>query len=347
MNRTIRVLIVDGSPSMRRLVAHALRTDSSIVIVGEAGDVPSARQAIKDLSPDVVTLDVEMPGMNGLDFLEKIMRLRPMPVVMVSTLTSRGAEATIRALELGAVDCVAKPSTDDPNSLDCLPRKVRCAAASSVRSAMSAHPPKAVERVHYVPSDDIVAIGGSTGGVEAALAVLSAFPANGPATLLTLHLPAPFTGSFVGRLGSLCRMRVEQAADGAPIEPGCIYVAPGTVAHLEVAGGSRPRCRLVQGPAINGHRPSVDALFGSIARVRGPRAVGAILTGMGRDGAQGLLAMRQAGAQTFGQDEASCVVFGMPRAANEVGAVGELVPLSRMADRLLTAASAVTAGAQT
>jgi two-component system chemotaxis response regulator CheB len=336
----IRVLIVDDSATMRSLIATVLQRDPEIEVVGEAGDPLEAREAIKRLNPDVLTLDVEMPNMNGIDFLEKIMRLRPMPVVMVSTLTVRGAEATVEALELGAIDCVAKPSTGGLEGFHDLPFKVKTAAKAKVRPLRTADPaaPRPAPLEH-TPNDCIIAIGSSTGGVEALITVLSRFPANCPPTVITQHMPATFTKSFSERLDRLCAPKVAEATDGAVLENGRIYLAPGGEAHLEVGGSGTPRCRLSAGPAVNGHRPSVDVLFRSVAKVAGSRAIGAILTGMGRDGAEGLLAMRQAGARTVGQDEASSVVYGMPKVAFEIGAVERQAPLERIASELLKAPS--------
>jgi two-component system chemotaxis response regulator CheB len=331
----VRVLIVDDSATMRSLIATVLKRDPEIEVVGEAGDPLEAREAIKRLNPDVITLDVEMPNMNGIDFLEKIMRLRPMPVVMVSTLTVRGAEATMEALELGAIDCVAKPSTGGLEGFQDLPFKVKAAAKARVRplraTASAPHPAP----LEHTPDGRVIAIGSSTGGVEALIAILSRFPANCPPTMITQHMPATFTKSFSERLDRLCAPKVAEAQDGAALEIGHVYVAPGGEHHLEVIGSGALRCRLSDGPTVNGHRPSVDVLFHSVAKAAGRRAVGAILTGMGRDGAEGLLAMRQAGARTFGQDEASSVVYGMPKAAFEIGAVERQAPLDRLAVELL------------
>jgi two-component system chemotaxis response regulator CheB len=336
----VRVLIVDDSATMRSLISTILSRDPEIEVVGEAGDPLEAREAIKRLNPDVLTLDVEMPNMNGIDFLEKIMRLRPMPVVMVSTLTVRGAEATMEALELGAIDCVAKPSTGGLEGFQDLPFKVKAAAKAKVRPLRQAEPgaPKPAPLEH-TPGDGIIAIGSSTGGVEALITVLSRFPANCPPTVITQHMPATFTKSFSERLDRLCAPKVAEASDGAVLENGRIYIAPGGDTHLEISASGGLRCRLTAGPAVNGHRPSVDVLFHSVAKVAGAKAIGAILTGMGRDGAEGLLAMRKAGARTVGQDESSSVVYGMPKAAFEIGAVERQAPLERIAAELLKAPS--------
>ena len=334
----IRVLIVDDSATMRSLIATVLQRDPEIEVIGEAGDPLEAREAIKQLNPDVITLDVEMPNMNGIDFLEKIMRLRPMPVVMVSTLTVRGAEATLEALELGAIDCVAKPSTGGLEDFQDLPFKVKAAAKAKVKPLRQAGGPPPTPLEH-TPDGRVIAIGSSTGGVEALITVLSRFPANCPPTVITQHMPGTFTKSFAQRLDRVCAPKVAEAHDGAVLESGRVYVAPGGENHLEIGGAGTLRCRLTGGPPVNGHRPSVDVLFRSVAKAAGPVAVGAILTGMGRDGAEGLLAMRQAGGRTYGQDEASSVVYGMPRAAFEIGAVERQAPLDRLAAELLKAPS--------
>ncbi len=337
----IRVLVVDDSATMRAIIIRALARDSDLEVVGEASDPLQARAMIKALNPDVLTLDVEMPQMNGLDFLERLMRLRPMPVVMVSTLTSRGAEATLRALELGAVECVAKPQLQDHATFDRIASIVRTAATARPRP-MRSTPTMAPVMSNFTPSDRLLAIGASTGGVEALLAILSSFPVNCPPTVITQHMPAAFTTSFANRLDRGCAATVTEAYDGAPLAVGSVYLAPGGATHLEVAGPpSGPwRCRLIETDPVNGHRPSVDVLFTSAATVARNRAVGVILTGMGRDGARGLLAMRDAGAQTFGQDEASCVVYGMPKSAFELGAVATQVPLQSAAAAMLAACHA-------
>ncbi|MDR3511499.1 MAG: chemotaxis response regulator protein-glutamate methylesterase [Caulobacteraceae bacterium] len=331
----IRVVVVDDSATMRGLISASLRRDPDIEVVGSAGDPLEARQTIKAVNPDVITLDIEMPNMNGLDFLERIMRLRPMPVVMVSTLTQAGAEASLQALELGAVDCVAKPSGAVGEALSDLPARVKAAARARVRGRYDEVRPPA-PRSGYAPSGDLVAIGSSTGGVEALLTVLEHFPETCPPTVITQHMPASFTRSFAARLDRACAAQVVEAYDGAPIEPGRVYLAPGGVAHLEVVRAGGLRCRLREGDPVNGHRPSVDALFASVADAVGRAAAGAILTGMGRDGAEGLKAMRQAGAHTVGQDEASSVVYGMPKAAFEIGAVERQAPIGEVGPILLS-----------
>jgi two-component system chemotaxis response regulator CheB len=332
-----RVLVVDDSPTMRGLITAVLNQDPDVSVIGQAGDAMEARAAIKQLNPDVVTLDIEMPNMNGLEFLEKIMKLRPMPVIMVSTMTHRGAEATLAALEIGAFDCVAKPQPGDARPFGELAEKVKAAARSQHRHSI-------VSQVHAVPvtpaadfrvGRKIVAIGSSTGGVEALIAVLQKFPRNCPPTVITQHMPPTFTKSFAERLNRLCAPVVEEATDGARLEIGKIYLAPGGERHLQVSNASAPCCRLVERPPVNGHRPSVDVLFDSVAELAGRNAVGVILTGMGRDGASGLLKMRHAGARTIGQNEKTCVVYGMPRVAYELGAVEHQLPLTSIGEEIL------------
>lgn len=340
---TVRVLIVDDSASMRQLIASVLHGAPDIDVVGEAADPLEARQAIKALNPDVVTLDVEMPNMNGIDFLEKLMRLRPTPVIMVSNLTRRGGDITIKALEIGAFDCIPKPAPGDPELFPGLVDIVRLAAdaksriTASAGSRDNAKPPGPASSV-FKPNGKLVAIGSSTGGVEALSTVLAGWPSNCPPTVITQHMPGTFTKSFADRLNKLSDATVTEAVDGAPLVPGRIYIAPGgTNAHLEVSGSeSALRCRLRVGDAVNGHRPSVDVLFRSVAKAVRGSALGVILTGMGRDGADGLLSMRQAGARTLGQDAASSLIYGMPKTAFEAGGVERQLPLRRIGAEILS-----------
>ncbi len=337
----VKVLIVDDSATMRYMIGSILKEDLHIEIVGMAGDAMEARAAIKRLNPDVITLDVEMPEMNGLEFLEKIMRLRPMPVIMVSTLTSKGADASLAALELGAFDCVGKPGMGNMNPFADLAEKIKQAAKSKARIAAPANVAQAAgdgaisPADSFRPSSKVVAIGASTGGVEALITVLSRYPQNCPPTVITQHMPETFTTSFAARLDRLCSAVVSEATDGAPIGPGQVYLAPGGNRHLEIVGGTPLRCRLREGDTVNGHRPSVDVLFESVAAACGRKAAGVILTGMGRDGAAGLLKMRNAGASTIGQNENTCVVYGMPRTAKEIGAVETELPLRRIGEEIL------------
>jgi two-component system chemotaxis response regulator CheB len=332
----VRVLVIDDSPSMRAALTKILSIDPEIEVLGGAPEPYAAREMIKAMNPDVVTLDIEMPGMDGLSFLEKIMRLRPMPVVMCSTLTARGTEATIEALRLGAVDCIAKPSgnaADLARDAALLRRTVKSAARSSVRIRPAAIAPVASAAGG---AGTLIAIGASTGGVEALFSLLGALPADCPPVLIVQHMPKGFTAGFAEHLARTTRVKVVEATNGMPVEPGTVYIAPGGDTHMELAGGATPRIRLVAGDTVSGHRPSVDILFHSVARA-GPKAVGVILTGMGADGAEGLLAMRRAGARTLGQSEASCVVYGMPRAAFQLGAVEKEVSLAAMPEAILAA----------
>lgn len=332
----IRVVVVDDSPTIRALIKLALQAEGDILVVGEAGDPYEARSIVRETSPDVITLDVNMPRMSGLEFLKKIMRLRPTPVIMVSSETGLGGTATIAALAAGAIDCVHKSGGGDINEAFAeLARKVR--AASKIPKAMlgkkSRHEPEARR---FQSNGRIVTIGASTGGVDALLSLLSAFPENCPPTLITQHMPEKFTSSFAHRLNSNCAPHVIEATNGAPIEPGRVYIAPGGNMHLTLNSQSKPRCRLVEGPPVSGHRPSVNVLFDSAVRL-GVGAVGVILTGMGQDGASGLQKMLQNGALTIGQNEKSSLVYGMPRAAAERGAVQLQLPIEEIPDAILTA----------
>jgi len=335
----VKVLVVDDSPTMRGLITMALRRDPDIDVVGAAADPIEARAAIKALNPDVITLDVEMPGMNGIEFLEKLMRLRPTPVVMVSTLTYKGAAITLEALALGAIDCVGKPAAGDwEEGFGELAAKVKAASGARIRSSQGT--PASPVRTNFRSNGMLLAVGASTGGVEALLTLLSSFPANCPPTVITQHMPANFTRSFAERLNRVCQPQVTEAYDGAPIEPGRIYIAPGGVAHLTLGGRDGKTCKLIEQAPVSGHRPSVDVMFKSVAVTHQSHAVGLILTGMGKDGAEVLLAMRKAGARTFGQDESSCVVYGMPRAAHAIGAVEKEATIEALAGLALDACEA-------
>jgi two-component system, chemotaxis family, protein-glutamate methylesterase/glutaminase len=340
---SIKVLVVDDSALIREVLGRMLTRDGDIDVVGTAVDPIEAREKIKTLDPDVVTLDIEMPNMNGLAFLERLMRLRPTPVVMVSTLTKKGASETLLALELGAVDFVAKPSAEFAGGLDAfgagLRDKIRAAAKSDVRgrSASRAEVPKAPLKTAAAPEGALIAIGASTGGVEAIRAVLSEMPADCPPVVIAQHMPAGFTGRFAARLDELCALKVVEAEDRMPLLAGHAYVARGDY-HLRVEKSSgQLKCRLGQDGLESGHRPSVDVLFESVAKTVGAMAVGAILTGMGRDGARGLKLMREAGAYTVGQSQASALVYGMPRVAFEEGAVVEQASVEQIAAKLANA----------
>lgn len=342
MTKPVRVLIVDDSAVMRQLLTTLLSADPEIEIVGTAGDPYIARERIKALNPDVITLDIEMPNMDGVTFLRKIMTLRPMPVVMVSTLTQAGAEITLEALEAGAVDFIAKPTADVANAMDSiaaeLQAKVKSAAHARVGLRRVPAPPRPPRQDRPVSSADrIIAVGASTGGVEAIKTLLMGMPSECPPVLITQHMPPRFTAAFAERLNRECPMTVSEAVHNEAIQPNHVYIAPGSH-HLELARvGGYYRCLLGDGPPVSGHRPSVDVLFRSVAGVAGKAAVAAILTGMGKDGAEGLLELREVGAMTFGQDEASSLIYGMPRVAFERGAVVRQYSLTHMADAILAA----------
>jgi len=342
MSSKIRVLVVDDSALIRGVMQEVINSLPDMEVVGVAPDPIRARELIKDLNPDVITLDVEMPRMNGLEFLEKLMRLRPMPVVMVSTLTEQGSEVTLQALELGAVDFVTKPRLGVKEGMaelaDELGEKIRAAACARVRrhGLVDARPQAAPVAGRFLSTTEkLVCIGSSTGGTEALKEVLTRMPADAPAILMTQHMPEAFTPSFAARLNNLSAMTVKEAGHNERILPGHAYLAPGH-SHLRVKkSGAYYYTELSQDAPVNRHRPSVDVLFSSAARVAGPNAIAVILTGMGKDGAAGMLEMRNAGAYTIAQDEASCVVYGMPRAAVELGAAIEVRPLQEIAARVV------------
>lgn len=342
--KKIRVLCVDDSALVRSLMVEIINGYPDMEVVAVAPDPIVARDLIKQYNPDVLTLDVEMPRMDGLDFLERLMRLRPMPVVMVSSLTERNSDITLRALELGAVDFITKPRLGLRDGLmdysDLIADKIRAAAMSRPRRHTASQSKlKAGSRSltrSFSTTEKLIMIGASTGGTEAIKQVLEPLPANSPAILITQHMPAGFTRSFVQRLDSLCQVQVHEAEHGQRVLPGHVYLAPGGVAHMKLArSGANYVVELVDSEPVNRHRPSVDVLFNSAAEVAGSNAIGVLLTGMGKDGALGMLAMKKAGSITFAQDEASCVVFGMPREALLIGATDEAVPLSDMSERIL------------
>lgn len=337
--RPVRVLVVDDSALVRALMTELLGADPGIEVVGTAADPYIAREKIKQLAPDVLTLDVEMPRMDGLTFLRNLMRLRPMPVLMVSSLTEAGATVTLEALALGAVDFVAKPRIDVARGLAeygaVLVDKVRQAARARVARIASAASGRKEGPIGYRTTERLLAIGASTGGTEAIREVLEQMPADAPATVIVQHIPAAFSGAFAERLDRHSRMTVMEAVDRQPLLAGHAYVAPGG-RHLRVVrSGARWMCRLGEDDPVRRHRPSVDVLFQSVAEHAGRNASAALLTGMGDDGAEGLLALRRAGAHTIAQDEATSVVWGMPGAAVANGAAQDVVALEQVAQRLL------------
>lgn len=349
MANKIKVICVDDSALMRCLISKIINSQPDMTVIATAPDPLVARELIKLLNPDVLTLDVQMPRMDGLDFLEKLMRLRPMPVVMVSSLTEQGSDTTLRALELGAVDFVPKPrlgaSDDLVEYTNLVADKIRTASRARLQIRRTlvrrekneinvAPPPLAC--VSLLNAEKIIVIGASTGGTEAIREILQPMPPECPGILIAQHMPPGFTQSFAQRLNGLCRITVKEAVHGEPILPGHAYIAPGGY-HLSIARmGAQYLLQVDQEPPVNRHRPSIDVLFDSAAKAVGKNAIGIILTGMGRDGAAGLLRLRQAGAYTFAQDEASCVVFGMPREAIAIGAATEVVSMSEMSQRVFT-----------
>ena len=363
----IRVVVVDDSALVRSMLTEIINRQPDMECIGAAADPFVAREMIRNLNPDVITLDVEMPRMDGLDFLSKLMRLRPMPVVMVSTLTERGAEVTLKALELGAVDFVSKPKIGVVDGLrqlsDDITDKIRVASKARIhRLATSAAPaasptggvptsaaratagaspaaPKPLNTGSYslgrLSTEKLIFIGASTGGTEATKEVLLSLPADAPGVVITQHMPPGFTRNYAARLDGLCKIRVKEASDGERILPGHAYIAPGGL-HLSVErSGANYIARVQDGDPVNRHKPSVEVLFKSAARVAGPNAIGIMLTGMGADGAKAMREMRDAGAYCVAQDEASCVVFGMPREAIAAGAVQEVLPLNKIAQHVL------------
>ncbi|WP_206950709.1 protein-glutamate methylesterase/protein-glutamine glutaminase [Trinickia acidisoli] len=352
----IKVLCVDDSALIRSLMTEIINGQPDMMVCATAPDPLVARELIKQHNPDVLTLDVEMPRMDGLDFLEKLMRLRPMPVVMVSSLTERGSEITLRALELGAVDFVTKPKVGIREGMldytEKLADKIRAAARARVRARQAQAAPAAgaaqvasaaapLFNNPLVSTEKLIIVGASTGGTEAIREVLVPLPPDAPAVMIAQHMPPGFTKSFAQRLNGLCRITVKEAEHGERVLPGHAYIAPGHAHLLLARSGANYIAHLSDDPPVNRHRPSVDVLFRSAAQHAGKNAVGVILTGMGRDGAAGLLDMRNAGAYTFAQDEASCVVFGMPREAIALGGADEVVPLSEMSRKVMTRLAAM------
>jgi two-component system chemotaxis response regulator CheB len=357
MDRKIRVLVVDDSAVMRQLLTGILGSDPGIEVVGTAPDPYVAREKIKLLNPDVLTLDVEMPRMDGLAFLRNLMRLRPMPVVMCSSLTQQGATVALDALSLGAVDFVSKPGVDVARGLKDAAQeiisKVKMAAHAKIRPLVDppasivadrhdagAVLPKHSAPTHFATTDRIIAIGASTGGTEAIKEVLAHLPADTPGIVISQHIPKAFSGPFAQRMDASSVLNVCEARDGQPILAGHAYIAPGDQHLLVVRDGARYQCRLSDGDLVNRHRPSVDVLFRSVAQSAGRNSIGVMLTGMGRDGAEGMKEMRDAGASTIAQDENTSVVWGMPGAAWHIGAVQSLHPLPQIAGRIVDLAGA-------
>lgn len=335
----IRVLIVDDSATARAVLSEILHSDPMIEVIATASDAYIARDKIVELRPDVVCLDVEMPRMDGITFLKRLMHYFPLPVVMVSSLTQRGAQTTLDALEAGAVDFVAKPHSniyDGKNEIyDELIAKVKMAAKAKVQQRVLGKLPRANTTSLCETTNKILAIGASTGGTEAIKDVLMQLPRNAPGTVVVQHMPANFTANFATRLDSLCAMEVREAKNGDSIVQGVVLIAPGDYHMVVRRSGARYYVEIGSGDKISGHRPSVDVLFNSVSKVVGANAIGVIMTGMGSDGAKGLFEMRKAGGKTIGQDEESCVVYGMPKVAYEMGAVEKQLSLENIAEGIL------------
>ena len=357
MNRKIRVIVVDDSALVRSLLAEIINRQPDMECIGTANDPLVAREMIREKNPDVITLDIEMPKMDGIDFLGRIMRLRPMPVLMISTLTERGAEITMRALELGAVDFVSKPRVGVANGLSQLASEIvdkiriaatahvhrmvkpaqTAAAAGAVGAASSAKPAvNSATLLGKLSTEKLIAIGASTGGTEAIKEVLTQMPADAPAIVITQHMPPGFTTSFAARLHSLCQITVKEAVNGERLLPGHAYIAPGGKQFaISRSGANYVAVVDEQAPPVNRHKPSVEVLFKSVAQFAGRNAFGVMLTGMGADGATAMREMKDAGSYNYVQDEASCIVFGMPREAIAHGAADEVLPLTQIAPALL------------
>lgn len=347
--KKITVLIVDDSALVRKLLTEVINSQRDMEAIGAAPDPLVAREMIRSLNPDVLTLDVEMPKMDGLDFLGRLMRLRPMPVVMVSSLTEKGSEVTFQALELGAVDFVAKPKIDIASGLqqygDQIAQKIRIAATARIKeyvqrpavtASASADAVLPTIKNRIASTEKLIIVGSSTGGTEAIKDFLIHLPPDCPGILIAQHMPEAFTKSFANRLNSLCRITVAEAQGGERILPGHAFVAPGHSHLMLKRSGANYVTELNHGELVSRHRPSVDVLFRSAANYAGRNAIGVILTGMGKDGAAGMLEMHQMGSYNLAQDEASCVVFGMPKEAIAAGGVDEVVPLKDMARKVLT-----------
>jgi two-component system chemotaxis response regulator CheB len=335
----IRVLIVDDSATARAVLREILESDPTIEVVATASDAYVARDKIVELKPDVVCLDVEMPRMDGITFLKRLMHYMPVPVVMVSSLTQNGAKTTLEALEAGAVDFVGKPHSHIYDGVETMREELLSKIKMASRVRVRQHSLQSVQQANMTSlaetTHKILAIGASTGGTEALKDVLMGLPRNAPGTIIVQHMPSNFTGPFAERLNGLCAMEVREAKNGDSITPGVALIAPGDYHMVIRRSGARYYVEIGSGDKVSGHRPSADVLLNSVAKIAGANAIGVILTGMGGDGARGLLAMRNAGARTLGQDEASCVVYGMPKVAFDLGAVERQLPLQLIAKGIL------------
>jgi two-component system chemotaxis response regulator CheB len=346
---TIKVLIVDDSALIRSLLSEIVKSAKDMFLVGAAQDSYVARDLVNKFSPDVITLDIEMPKVDGLTFLEKLMNAHPTPVLMISTLTELGANATLRALELGAIDYIAKPKLGVAQGIEeyrqLIIDKIRLAAKSKVKPATKKKSTNTTT-LNYSGTEKIIAVGASTGGTEAIKEFLIDLPSNSPGVVITQHMPPGFTTSYAKRLDTLCKINVIEAKGGERILPGNAYLAPGSYHLLVERSGADYRLRLADTPLVNGHKPSVDVMFNSLAKCAAQNTVAVILTGMGKDGAAGMFSLHEQGAYTLAQDEASCVVFGMPKEAINLGGVDKVIPLSTMAGAVIKYLQSVSAGSR-
>tara|TARA_R110002167_G_scaffold13061_8_gene55260 strand:+ start:4001 stop:5047 length:1047 start_codon:yes stop_codon:yes gene_type:complete len=345
----IKVLVVDDSALIRSLLGTIIKAEKDLLLVGAAPDAYAARELINQFSPDVITLDIEMPKVDGLTFLEKLMKARPTPVVMISTLTEQGADATLRALELGAIDFIAKPKLDIAQGIEqyrvLILEKIRMAATAKVKKTEKAKISSQLT-MGFSGTEKIIAVGASTGGTEAIKDFLVQLPVNSPAVVITQHMPPGFTTSFAKRLDSLCRLKVQEVVGGERILPGNAYLAPGNY-HLSIKrSGADYIAQLLDSERVSGHKPSVDVMFQSLSSCAAKNTVAVILTGMGKDGAAGMYNLHQNGAYTFAQDEASCVVFGMPKEAINLGGVDEVLPLNDLSAAVVKRLQKINAGSR-
>ena len=346
---SIKVLVVDDSALIRSLLSEIIKSEKDFFLVGAAPDAYAARDLINRFMPDVITLDIEMPKVDGLTFLEKLMKAHPTPVLMISTLTEKGASATLRALELGAIDYIAKPKLGVAEGIEnyrqLIIEKIRLAAQAKVKPITKARP-KSHLTVNYSGTEKIIAVGASTGGTEAIKEFMMQLPSNSPGVVISQHMPPGFTTSYAKRLDSLCKVNVIEAKGGERILPGNAYLAPGNYHLLIERSGADYRLRLSDSALVTGHRPSVDVMFNSLANCAAQNTVAVIMTGMGKDGASGMYSLHQNGAYTLAQDEASCVVFGMPKEAIDLGGVDEVLALDKLALGVIKQLQKIHAGSR-
>ena len=345
----IKVLVVDDSALIRSLLSEIIKSENDLFLVGAAPDAYAARDLVNRFKPDVITLDIEMPKVDGLTFLEKLMKAHPTPVIMISTLTEKGANATLRALELGAIDFIAKPKLGVAQGIESyrqlIIEKIRLAAQTKVKH-LTRQASTTKLTVNYSGTEKIIAVGASTGGTEAIKEFMMQLPSNSPAVVISQHMPAGFTTSFAKRLNSLCKINVVEAQGGERILPGNAYLAPGNYHLLIERSGADYRLALSDSALVSGHRPSVDVMFNSLANCAAQNTIALIMTGMGKDGASGMYSLHQSGAYTLAQDEASCVVFGMPKEAINLGGVDKILPLNKLASAVVKQVQKIQVGSR-